>query len=220
MGECKRVLSAVAAAIESHANELSELDAAGGDGDHGMSLSVGARAAVDATKDMEDDRVRPFLDTIGKTLISAVGAAMGPLYGTACQRAGKVAGDRTQLGGEVVAEMLAAASDGIVARGKAKPGDKTMLDAFAPAAAAAAEAARAGDDGVRTLRAASEAADAGAIGTRDMIATKGRAARLGERTRGHQDAGATSTALILRAVLGAFDDTVTVAPATATSKIS
>ena len=156
MGECKRVLGVVAAAVEAHANELSELDAAGGDGDHGMSLAVGARASVEATREMDDDRIGPFLETIGKTLISAVGAAMGPLYGTAAQRAGKVAGERAMLDAAAVAEMLAAARDGIVARGKTKVGDKTMLDAFDPAATAAAAAASGGSDGVGALRAAAK----------------------------------------------------------------
>ena len=113
-----------------------------------MSLAVGARAVVEATGKMDDDRIGPFLETIGKTLISAVGAAMGPLYGTACQRAGKVAGERTTLDAAAVAEMLAAARDGIIARGKTKAGDKTMLDAFDPAATAAASAAASDANGV------------------------------------------------------------------------
>ncbi len=211
MAELVRVLNVVAAAIEAHSEELSALDAAGGDGDHGMSLALGARGALAAVANKDDSDVGAFLDTIGKSLISGVGAAMGPLYGTALVKAGKVAAGKAQLDGTTVAEMLAACSDGIVLRGKTKVGDKTMLDAFAPAAEAAARTAAAGASALEVLRAASQAADAGALATKDMIATKGRAAKLGERTRGYQDAGATSTALMLRATLSAFDAKTSVA---------
>jgi dihydroxyacetone kinase-like protein len=213
MAELKRVLNVVAAAIEAHADELSALDAAGGDGDHGMSLTFGARGAVAAVADMDDSDIGAFLETIGKSLISGVGAAMGPLYGTALVKAGKVAAGKSELDGPTVAAMLAACCEGIVLRGKTKVGDKTMLDAFAPAADAAARAASEGASALAVLRAASAAADAGALATKDMVATKGRAAKLGERTRGYQDAGATSTALMLRATLAAFDSKIDVAVA-------
>jgi len=205
MAELQRVLDVVAAAIEAQADELSALDAAGGDGDHGMSLALGARGAVAAVADRDDGDIGAFLDAVGKSLISGVGAAMGPLYGTALVKAGKVAAGKSLLDGVTVAAMLAACSEGIVLRGKTKVGDKTMLDAFAPAADAAARSAASGANAIDVLRAASKAADAGALATKEMIATKGRAAKLGERTRGYQDAGATSTALMLRATLAAFD---------------
>lgn len=211
MSELKRVLDVVAAAIEAHADELSALDAAGGDGDHGMSLALGARGALAAVADRDETDIGAFLNTVGRSLISGVGAAIGPLYGTALVKAGKIASGKTQLDGTTVAEMLAACSAGIILRGKAKVGDKTMLDAFAPAADAAARAAAANASSLEVLRAGSEAADVGALATKDMIATKGRAARLGERTRGHQDAGATSSALMLRAILSAFDAKTSVA---------
>ncbi len=213
MTELQRVLNVVAQAIEAHADELSALDAAGGDGDHGMSLALGARGALAAVAEKDDSDIGAFLEAIGKSLISGIGAAMGPLYGTALTKAGKVAAGKSELDGATVAAMLAACSDGIILRGKAKVGDKTMLDAFAPAAEAAATAATAGAGALDVLRAASEAADAGALATKSMVATKGRAAKLGERTRGFQDAGATSTALILRATLAAFDAKTTVAVA-------
>jgi len=205
MGRCRTVLDAVARVIEEHATQLSALDAAGGDGDHGMSMALGARGAVEATASFEGDDIGAFLDVVGKSLISGVGAAMGPLYGTALIRAGKIAAGKTSLDGATVAAMFGACCDGIVQRGKTKPGEKTMLDAFAPAAEAARAAAADGADGLATLRAASTAATSGAESTRDMIATRGRAAKLGERTRGHQDAGATSSALVVAAVLAAVE---------------
>lgn len=201
---CQSVLASVARVVEEHASELSALDATGGDGDHGMSMTIGARGALEATATFEGNDVGSFLDVVGKSLINGVGAAMGPLYGTALVRAGKIATGKTSLDGPTVAAMFDACCEGIVLRGKTKIGDKTMLDAFAPAAAAAHSAADAGASGLDTLRSASDAATRGAESTRDMIATKGRAAKLGERTRGHQDAGATSSALIISATLDAL----------------
>jgi len=205
MGRCQTVLESVAGVIEEHAADLSALDAAGGDGDHGMSMALGARGAVEATASFDGDDIGAFLDAVGKSLISGVGAAMGPLYGTALIRAGKVTAGKSSLNGPTVAAAFEACCEGIVLRGKTKPGEKTMLDAFAPAAAAARVAADGGADGLATLRAASVAATSGAEATRDMIATRGRAAKLGERTRGHQDAGATSSALVIAAVLAALE---------------
>ena len=205
MGRCAEVLNAVVRVIERHSADLSALDAAGGDGDHGMSLALGARGAIEATRDFPGDDVGAFLDLIGKSLISGVGAAMGPLYGTALIRAGRVAAGRAELDGRTVAAIFEACCEGIVLRGKTKVGEKTMLDAFAPAADAARVAAEAEAGALAVLRAASNAANTGALGTKDMIATKGRAAKLGERTRGHQDAGATSAALIIATILEAAE---------------
>jgi dihydroxyacetone kinase-like protein len=199
--EAKRVLTAVATALEQHADELSALDAALGDGDHGVSMTVGFRGVLAALDAWDAPDLGALLDRVGRTLVSSVGAAMGPLYGTAFMRAGKVVNGRQEIDGPILAAMLEAARDGVIARGKASPGDKTMLDAIAPAAEAARQAADSGAGVVAVLRAASEAADKGAIATRDMLARKGRASRLGERTLGHQDPGATSAALTLRAAL-------------------
>jgi dihydroxyacetone kinase-like protein len=197
----KRVLTAVATALEQHADELSALDAALGDGDHGISLTVGFRSVLTALDAWDAPDLGALLSRVGMTLISSVGAAMGPLYGTAFMRAGNVVDGRQDIDGPILAAMLEAARDGVIARGKASPGDKTMLDAIAPAAEAARQAVDSGAGVVAVLRAASEAADKGAIATRDMLARKGRASRLGERTLGHQDPGATSAALMLRAAL-------------------
>jgi dihydroxyacetone kinase-like protein len=203
--EVRRVVDAVVVAVEANADELSRLDAVGGDGDHGVSLTIGARAVQSALASETPATLGAALQKIGMTLVNAVGAAMGPIFGTAFMRAGAAANAAPALDGPAVAAILKAAVDGVQARGKAVAGEKTMLDALMPAADAAAHAAADGADGIGALRAASAAADQGAASTRDMIAMRGRAAKLGERTRGHQDAGATSTALILRTILSELD---------------
>jgi len=207
LDDTRRMLAAIAAAVEERASALSDLDAALGDGDHGVSLTIGFRATMaelGAARGEAPD-IGALLNSVGLSLVNSVGAAMGPLYGTAFTRAGKVAAGKTDINGPTLAAMIEAARDGVIARGKASTGDKTMLDAFAPAARAARAAADDGGDVLVVLRAASDAAAHGAIATRDMIAKKGRASRLGERTRGHQDAGASSTALMLRAALLTLD---------------
>jgi dihydroxyacetone kinase-like protein len=145
------------------------------------------------------------LQKIGLTLVNSVGAAMGPIFGTAFMRAGTAANAAGVLDGPAVASILQAAVQGVQTRGKAVAGDKTMLDALIPAAEAAHGAAASGGSAADVLRAACAAADAGARSTSSMIAKRGRAAKLGERTRGHQDAGATSTALILRTILATVE---------------
>jgi dihydroxyacetone kinase-like protein len=170
-----------------------------------VSLTIGARAVQSALTAEPPATLGAAFQKIGMTLVNAVGAAMGPIFGTAFVRAGAAANANPALDGTAVAAILKAAVDGVQTRGKAVAGDKTMLDSLIPAAEAAQAAAAGGADAVATLRAACVAADAGARSTSDMIAKRGRAAKLGERTRGHQDAGATSTALILRTVLHELD---------------
>jgi len=201
----KRILAAVAMTVEARADELSALDAALGDGDHGVSLNIGWRAVIAELDGYDAPDVGALLHNVGLTIVNSVGAAMGPLYGTAFVRAGKAVAGKHEFDGTAVAVMLEAARDGIADRGKASAGDKTMLDALTPAAEAARGAATAGADALTALRAASDAAATGAIATRDMLARKGRASRLGERALGHQDAGATSVALMLKAALLALD---------------
>jgi dihydroxyacetone kinase-like protein len=202
------MVDAVVAAVEANAAELSALDAVGGDGDHGVSLTIGARAVQAALAAELPPSTGAVLQKIGMTLVNSVGAAMGPIFGTAFLRAGSAANAAGALDGPAVAAILKAAVEGVQVRGKAVAGDKTMLDALIPAAQAAQTAADGGAGVLPVLRAASAAADAGAVSTADMIAKRGRAAKLGERTRGHQDAGATSTALILRTVLRELDPAV------------
>lgn len=176
--------------------ELIDLDRAIGDGDHGENMDRGFKAVV-AKLDAGETEVSGVLKLVAATLMSTVGGASGPLYGTAFLRAAKAAeGDLDSNG---VVAVIAGALEGIVARGKATTGEKTMVDAWTPALTAAREAAAAGFGPAETLRKAANAAEAGAEATIPMQATKGRASYLGERSIGHQDPGATSTALILAA---------------------
>ncbi len=183
--------------------ELIDLDRAIGDGDHGENMARGFTFVVQRLDDNPPDDVAGVFKIVAQTLMSKVGGAAGPLYGTAFMRAAKAAeGD---LDAASVAAIYAAALEGIVARGKATTGEKTMVDAWTPAIAAAQEAAEAGKSPTEALRAAADAAAKGAEETIPMQATKGRASYLGERSVGHQDPGATSTAYLLGAAADAAD---------------
>jgi dihydroxyacetone kinase-like protein len=189
-----------AQAVAERREELIELDRQIGDGDHGENLNRGFTAVVaklDALEEQPAD-VGAVLKLVATTLMSTVGGAAGPLYGTAYLRAAKVTAS-PELDSAAVVAMLEAGLEGIVARGKAAPGEKTMVDAWTPAVEAAVAAADHGASPAAVLAAAAEAAQAGAVATTPLIATKGRASYLGERSAGHQDPGATSTALILDA---------------------
>ena len=204
VGWALRWMRASATVVTEHRAELIELDRQIGDGDHGENMHRGFTAVVaklDAL-DVEPAEVGDVLKLVATTLMSTVGGAAGPLYGTAYLRAAKVTGLTSLDSGAVVA-MLEAALEGIVARGKAATGEKTMVDAWSPAVASAVEAAEAGADAVSVLAAAAEAAAAGVQATIPLVATKGRASYLGERSAGHADPGATSTALLLRAAVDA-----------------
>jgi dihydroxyacetone kinase-like protein len=139
-----------------------------------------------------------MLKTVGSTLVSTVGGASGPLYGTAFLRAGIASAGKHELDEADVVSMLEAALEGVKARGKAQPGEKTMVDALTPALVAAKEVEAQGLDLSQLLQRVSDAAEAGMKATIPMLATKGRASYLGERSVGHQDPGATSSWLILR----------------------
>ncbi|MEE6272745.1 dihydroxyacetone kinase subunit DhaL [Georgenia wangjunii] len=180
--------------------DLMELDRAIGDGDHGDNLDRGftAVAAKLAGPGAGSGTPGEVLRTVATTLMSTVGGAAGPLFGTAFLRAATTSTGET-IDGAGVAAMLEAGVGGITARGKAAPGEKTMVDAWAPAAEAARAAATDGQDAPAVLAAAADAAEAGATATEPMIATKGRASYLGERSAGHRDPGAVSSALLLRA---------------------
>lgn len=186
--------------VVEHREELIELDRQIGDGDHGENLTRGFTAVVAKLDALEEPpaEVGVVLRLVATTLMSTVGGAAGPLYGTAYLRAAKVTGLAELDSGAVVA-MLEAGLEGIVVRGKATTGEKTMVDAWSPAVEAAVAAADAGASPAAVLAAAAEAARAGAEATIPLVATKGRASYLGERSAGHQDPGATSTALILDA---------------------
>ena len=197
-----RWIELAAAQVAEQRDYLVDLDRAIGDGDHGENMDRGFKAAVEALGQAQPASVAEVLKTVAKTLMSTVGGAAGPLYGTAFLRASKAAGDG-ELDGAGVAAVIAGALDGIQARGKATTGEKTMVDAWTPALEAARAAAESGSDPVAVLEAAATAAEAGAAATEPMRATKGRASYLGERSIGHLDPGAVSTSLILRAAVRA-----------------
>ena len=198
----RRWIELAAVDIAEQRDYLVDLDRAIGDGDHGENMDRGFKAAVEALGQAQPASVAEVLKTVAKTLMSTVGGAAGPLYGTAFLRASKAAGDG-ELDGAGVAAVIAGALNGIQARGKATTGEKTMVDAWTPALEAACAAAEAGSDPVAVLEAAATAAEAGAAATEPMRATKGRASYLGERSIGHLDPGAVSTSLILRAAVRA-----------------
>ena len=193
-----RWIELAAAQVAEQRDYLVDLDRAIGDGDHGENMDRGFKAAVEALGQAEPASVAEVLKTVAKTLMSTVGGAAGPLYGTAFLRASKAAGDG-ELDAAGVAAIIEGALGGIQARGKATTGEKTMVDAWTPALDAARAAAESGADAVATLQAAATAAEAGAAATEPLRATKGRASYLGERSIGHLDPGAVSTSLILRA---------------------
>lgn len=187
-------LRAAAATIAEHRVELIQLDRAIGDGDHGENMDRGFKAVIAALDANPPDTPAAVLKLVATTLISKVGGAAGPLYGTAFLRASAAVKDRGELTPADLGEALSAALGGIVARGKAELGDKTMVDALDPAVKAAK-----GDTAAELLAAAAAAAEAGADATIPIVARKGRASYLGERSAGHLDPGARSTSLLLRA---------------------
>lgn len=203
--------------IAEHKTYLTDLDAAIGDADHGENMDRGMAAVVratgvrtaagpadaadasDASEATEpDEPVAAVLKTVASTLISKVGGAAGPLYGTLFLRASTAVAGKPELTPADVVSALRAGYDGLLTRGKAEPGDKTMVDAWDPAVRAAEQALSDGEDLPGILSHAAEAADAGTTGTIELVARKGRASYLGERSAGHQDPGATSSALLFR----------------------
>ena len=185
--------------LAEHRAELNTLDREIGDGDHGENMDRGFQAILPKLDGLADAATpAELLKTLAATLISTVGGAAGPLYGTAYLKAAAAVSGAAELDGPAVVAMLTAGRDGIVLRGKAESGDKTMIDAWTPAVDAAVEAEAAGAGPDLILAAAADAAEAGAVATEPLIARKGRASYLGERAIGHRDPGATSTALILR----------------------
>ncbi len=196
-------IRAVAATVAEHRVELTHLDRDIGDGDHGENMARGFTAVLTKLESAEPANPAAVLKLVATTLISTVGGAAGPLFGTGFLRAATSLGDASELDGTAVATALTAARDGVVARGKAESGDKTMVDALTPAVNAAKAAAEGGGSVSEVLTAAADAATAGAAATIPLQARKGRASYLGERSIGHQDPGATSTGYLLQALAGA-----------------
>jgi len=196
-------IRAAAAVLTEHKTELTHLDREIGDGDHGENLARGFAAVVTKLDAEEPANPAAVLKLVATSLISTVGGASGPLFGTAFLRAATTAGDAAELDAATVAAVLGAARDGVVARVKAEPQDKTMVDALNPAVAAAERAAEAGGSVAAVLGAAADAAESGAAETEPLQARKGRASYLGERSIGHIDPGSRSTAYLLRALANA-----------------
>jgi phosphoenolpyruvate---glycerone phosphotransferase subunit DhaL len=196
-------LSAFRDAVHEHGAYLTELDSAIGDADHGANLIRGMDAVMAAVSSPPES-TGDLLKKVGMTLVTSVGGASGPLYGTFFLRMATTCGDATALDGPALVAGLEAGLEGIVARGKAEAGDKTMYDALAPALSAFAESLDSGADLAGAARAAADAAAAGRDATEPMLALKGRASYLGERSIGHIDPGAASSALLLESLAGAL----------------
>ena len=201
-----RFLERVNEEVAAHRDELTRLDSAIGDADHGTNLHRGFTAMVEKLPAVADRDVGTILKTAGMTLVSTVGGASGPLYGTAFIRAGIVLAGRYELSDADLVAAWEAALEGIQARGRAQRGEKTMIDAIAPAVDALKAATTNGDGLLAAMRAAASAAEAGMQSTIPMLATKGRASYLGERSIGHQDPGATSAYLMARVLLEVLEE--------------
>jgi phosphoenolpyruvate---glycerone phosphotransferase subunit DhaL len=200
-GTVRSWLAASAAVLHEQRDYLTQLDAAIGDADHGTNMDRGFAAVVERLE--SEDASQPpgkLLLTAGSTLVSTVGGASGPLWGTALRRAGRKLGEAETFGPQELAEALAAALAGVVELGAASEGEKTMVDALAPAVRVLRERVADGAGLAEALAAARDAGESGMRATVPLQALKGRASYLGERSIGHQDPGATSTALILAAL--------------------
>ncbi|MFI9419670.1 dihydroxyacetone kinase subunit DhaL [Streptomyces werraensis] len=189
----RRWMTVTAASVDSEAERLTALDSEIGDADHGSNLQRGFRAVKDALGKEPPATPGAVLTQAGRLLVSTVGGASGPLYGTLLRRAGKTLGEAAEVDRQQLAEALRAGVDAVMKLGGAAPGDKTMIDALLPAVDALGE----------SFAAARDAARDGAVATTPMLARKGRASYLGDRSIGHQDPGATSAALLVAALLEA-----------------
>lgn len=194
------ILNKISNVIEENKNYLSELDAAIGDGDHGINMNKGFNAVKEKLRGDNGNDIGDILKKTGMALVSNVGGASGPLYGTAFMKAAVEVNGKADLDIEDFIKILEAALGGVKMRGKAERGEKTMIDAIAPAIDAMKEALKAGLKPIDILKASKDAAIQGVEYTKSIIATKGRASYLGQRSIGHQDAGATSSYLILNTV--------------------
>ncbi|MDH2392906.1 MULTISPECIES: dihydroxyacetone kinase subunit DhaL [Streptomyces] len=192
-------VKAIAVAVDQHKDHLTQLDSAIGDADHGVNMHRGFSAVTTALEGVEPDTVGAVFIKTGTTLISTIGGASGPLYGGAFRALGKAL-DTPAAEPLAFAGALAAGLESIQKLGTAVPGDKTMIDAYAPAVAAFEEQIRQGAGFAAAAAAAADAAEEGMRATTPLQARKGRASYLGARSVGHQDPGATSTALIFRAL--------------------
>ncbi|HEX9029194.1 MAG TPA: dihydroxyacetone kinase subunit DhaL [Anaerolineales bacterium] len=188
---------AYAGVIAANNQYLTQLDAAIGDADHGANMNRGFQAVLAKLPGVADKDLGTIFKTVGMTLISTVGGAGGPLYGTFFIQAGTALAGKQEISLEDWIAALESAIQGVKNRGKAEPGDKTMMDALLPALQAAKDAAASGQSMEEALRRSAQAAEEGMKATIPLVARKGRASYLGERSAGHQDPGATSTFMML-----------------------
>lgn len=194
-------LRATADVLAENSQYLTQLDAAIGDGDHGINMDRGMKKVMTQLPTVQDKDIGSILKATGMALVSSVGGAGGPLYGTLFMRAGTAVSGKEVLSAEDLAKLLQEGVNGVVERGRAQLGDKTMVDALSPAAEAFKKSLNDGQDLTEGLRMAVEAAEQGMKATIPLIARKGRASYLGERSKDHQDPGATSSYLILKTLL-------------------
>lgn len=194
------ILVSIGDKIEENKVYLTELDASIGDGDHGLNMSKGFLAVKEALKDVDSKNIGGILKKAGMALVSHVGGASGPLYGTAFMKAAVIVKDKESVGIDDFINILKAAIDGVVMRGKAQEGDKTMLDAIMPAYRAGKASREEGKACSEVLEAVSNAALKGAENTEKIAAKKGRASYLGDRSIGHKDPGAVSASIMLKTI--------------------
>jgi dihydroxyacetone kinase-like protein len=201
-----RMVRVFAATIAENKAYLTELDSAIGDADHGINMDRGFQAVLAKVDALPPGDVGTLFKTVGMTLVSTVGGAGGPLYGTLFLQLGTATAGKTEITAEDWAAALAAAVQGVQARGKAELQDKTMIDALVPGRDAFAAAIGEGASFADALRRSAAAGEAGMEGTTPLVARKGRASYLGERSAGHQDPGATSSFLLLKTVAETWSD--------------
>jgi len=203
-GQVSDWIRAFAAVVAENKEYLTELDSAIGDADHGINMNRGMQAVVGKLDEGEAADIGALLRTVGMTLVSKVGGASGPLYGTLFLEMGKSAAGREELSDEDWADALAAGVAGVQRRGKAELGDKTMVDVLVPAVETVRAALAGGAPLDEALRRSAEAAQAAMTATIPLVARKGRASYLGERSANHQDPGSTSSWLLLRTAAETF----------------
>ncbi len=191
-------VKAFSSIVAENRDSLTRLDSAIGDADHGTNMDRGMKAVLAKLDGVEEGDIGAMLKTVGMTLVSTVGGAAGPLYGTLFLQMGVATAGKSELEPEDWAAALDAAVKGVQMRGKAEPGDKTMVDALIPARDTFSAALAEGASFEEALRRSAEAAEEGMLATTPLIARKGRASYLGERSAGHQDPGATSSQLLLK----------------------
>jgi dihydroxyacetone kinase-like protein len=197
-GSVRDWVRAYGAVIADNRDYLTELDSAIGDADHGTNMERGMRKALERLDGLDGDDIGADLKAVGMALVSSVGGAGGPLYGTLFIQMGGATAGKEELSLADWAEAVKAGVEGVQARGKAEPGDKTMVDALLPAAESLREAADQDADVAEALRRAADAAEEGMKATVELVARKGRASYLGPRSAGHQDPGATSSYLLIK----------------------